>query len=211
MTMTSGVSIVAETIDPETIRTLYEVERLGFREVALRLGVTPWQVYRVMRQHGIVRRHGTEQNYATYKTKPQFVLNINLSPTEEQLRIAGTMLYLAEGAKTGKTVDSANSDPELIKIFVAYLRRICGVAESRLRVLLYAYADQDVEQLKAFWSRVTHIPPGQFIKPYVRPLTPNRTGRKMVFGLVHIRYNDSRLLRQILAWGKELPRVWAGT
>jgi len=55
------------------------------------------------------------------------------------------MLCWAEGAKTGKTVDLANSDPGIVALFLAFLRGICGIAESRLRVLLYAHADQDIE------------------------------------------------------------------
>ncbi len=201
--MSSGITI-------GIIRTLYEKERLGFREVAERLGVSPWQIYRLMRQHNVPRRHGSEQNYATYKNKPQFVLKKNLSVEEEKLCVAGIMLYWAEGTKTGKTVNLANSDPKLIALFILFLRKICGVAEERLRVLLYAYNDQDVEHLKRFWSRVTGIPLKQFTKPYIRKVTENLTGRKMPYGLVHIRYNDGRLLELIFNWIEEFSQFWAG-
>ena len=197
-------------IDIAVIQALYEKERLGFREVAVRLGVSPWQVYRLMRQHHLPRRHGSEQNYATYKYKPQFIIKTALTKEEEQLRISGAMLYWAEGTKTGKTVDLANSDPELIALFVTFLRRICGVAEERLRVLLYAYTDQDIEHLKTFWSQVTGISLQQFTKPYIRDLTRNATGRKMPHGLVHIRYNDGRLLQLIFQWIEEFSKFWAG-
>jgi len=209
--MSSGSLIVAEEIDAETIRNLYNGERLSFREVALRLGVSPWRVYRLMCHYGIERRHGSDQNYATYKAKPQFRIKADRSPEEEQLRIAGTMLYWAEGAKTGKTVDLANSDPQLIYLFVRFLRVVCGVAESRLRVLLYAYADQDIEELKRFWSQRTGVPLQQFAKPYIRSVSSDTVHKKMAFGLVHIRYNDLRLLQTILRWAKEYSQVWAGT
>ena len=105
----------------ERVRNLYTNERLGVREVAERLGVSFWRVYQLMREHNIPRRRGSEQNYATYKTKPQFQLKEILTPEEEQLRIAGAMLYWAEGAKTGHLVDFANSDPQLITLFVTFL------------------------------------------------------------------------------------------
>lgn len=196
----------------EEVKWLYQEERLGFREVAERMGTRPWRVYRLMRQHSIPRRRGTEQNYATYKYKPQFSPKQALTTAEERLRVAGTMLYLAEGSKRHRVVDFTNSDPRLILLFLAFLRRICGIAESRLRAHLYAYADQDIEELHRFWSAQTKISRQQFIKPYVHPLTTNKSHRKMSQGLLHIRYSDSRLLELIQRWGSELcASLGAGT
>lgn len=201
-----------EPQEVEEVKRLYREEQLGFREVAARMGIRPWRVYRLMRQHHIPRRHGTEQNYATYKHKPPFTPKAVLSEKEERLRIAGTMLYLAEGAKRGSIVDFTNSDPRLIATFLAFLRQICGISEVRLRAHLYAYADQDIEQLLCFWSAHTQIPRQQFIKPYVRPLTPNLSCRKMSRGLLHVRYSDRRLLQLIARWGEELcDSLGAGT
>lgn len=195
----------------ERVKNLYINERLGVREVAERMGVSFWRVYDFMRQHEIPRRRGSEQNYATYKHKPQFSLRQALTREDEQLRIAGVMLYLGEGAKRGGVVDFSNCDPDLIKVFVTFLRRVCGISESRVRAYLYAYADQDIGQLQAYWSEATKIPLHQFIKPYVRQLTPNLSRRKMPFGLLHIRYSDTRLLQLILRWGQEFAKSWAGT
>ncbi|MBI3463609.1 MAG: hypothetical protein HY000_11205 [Planctomycetes bacterium] len=195
------------SVDPrelEEIKRLYVDERLSFGEVAVRMGVRRWRVYRLMRQHGIPRRRGSEQNYATYKHKPQFFPKQALTVEEERLRVAGTMLYLAEGAKRRGVVDFTNSDPRLIAVFLAFLRRICGISEARLRAALYAYPDQDIQHLHEFWSEHTGIPLSQFNKPYVRPLTPNVSHRKMSVGLLHIRYSDRRLLELILRWGKEI-------
>ena len=168
------------------------------------MGTRPWRVYELMRRHGIPRRRGAEQNYATYKNKPQFSPRLTLTAEEERLRVAGTMLYMAEGAKRGTIVDFTNSDPRLIQVFLDFLRRICGISEARLRAHVYAHANQDVEDLQRFWSEQTRIPRSQFIKPYVRPITPNVSGRKMLFGLLHVRYSDNRLLQLITRWGDEL-------
>ena len=190
----------------EAIKALYEREQLSVREVAARLVVGWWRVYRVMRRNGITRRRGSDQNYATYKTKPQFQMKACLTPDEERLRVAGVMLYMAEGAKTTHLVDFTNSDPSLVGVFVKFLREICGVAESRLRVSLYAYANQNMEALNEFWSSITRIPTSQFTKPYVRALTPNVRKREMPRGLAHIRYSDKRLLELLKRWGQEISR-----
>ena len=194
----------------EAIKALYEPEQLSVREVAARLGVGWWRVYGVMRRNGITRRRGSDQNYATYKTKPQFQIKTCLTPNEERLRVAGVMLYMAEGAKTTHLVDFTNSDPLLVGVFVKFLREICGVAESRLRVSLYAYANQNMEALNEFWSSITRIPTSQFTKPYVRALTANVRKREMPRGLAHIRYSDKRLLELLKRWGQEISQELSG-
>ena len=199
--------------DPHTIKqisSLYHEQQFSVREVAARMGISFWRVYQLMRRHHMARRRGSEQNYATYKTKPQFHVKASLTPEEERLRVAGAMLYWAEGRKAGHFIDFSNSDPRLIALFLTFLRRICGVAESRLRIHVYAYADQDVGRLKRFWSQTTGVALEQFTKPYVRRLTPNVTRRKMSWGLVNVRYSDKRLLCLILQWGEEFAQSWAG-
>lgn len=85
----------------------------------------------------------------------------------------GTMLYWAEGAKSGKLgknkiVDFTNSDPKMILVFLYFLREFCGIDEKRLRCLLYCYSNQNVYKLMRYWSKITHIPISQFTKPYIR-------------------------------------------
>ena len=119
------------------------------------------------------------------------------------------MLYWAEGGKSlGKywSVDLANSDPEMIEVFLKFLRVICRVDESRLRVQLYCYANQDIEKLKEYWYKVTSISKNQFIKPYVRKDFRIEQKDRMKYGLIHVRYNDKKLLYQIENWIKEYYR-----
>ncbi len=108
------------------------------------------------------------------------------------------MLYFGEGAKTQKTVDLANSDPRILKIFMLYLRRIFSVDEKRIRLYLYCFSDQNVEELKNFWSACLAVHIEQFIKPYIRDCS-HKKKRVMPWGVLHIRYNEKRLLEKILS------------
>ena len=109
------------------------------------------------------------------------------------------MLYWGEGVKSGKnTVDFANSDKKMVLIFLKMLRQIFRVKEKRLRVLLYCYSNQSVNKLINYWVRELKIPRNQFIKPYVRQDFNARKINKMPYGVVHIRYNDTKLYRQII-------------
>lgn len=185
------------------IRRLYWEEEYSAPQIAQILGVKEYLIYWLMRRHNIPRRNYTQSSYVVNKSKPQFKVKKKLSPEEENLRIAGIMLYWAEGSKKGKEVSFANSDPQMIKIFLKFLRQICGVGESRLRIHVYAYSYQNIDEVKEYWHKVTKVPLAQFPKPYVRKGNPNLSGRKLPYGLIQIRYNDKRLLELIMTWVKD--------
>src|SRR6266540_481677 len=52
---------------------------------------------------------------------------------EEAFFVAGLALYAGEGGKTDGLVRFANSDPEMVRFFCAWLRRFFNIDESRLR------------------------------------------------------------------------------
>lgn len=94
----------------------------------------------------------------------------------------------------------------MLQVFLRYLCEVVHVDERRLRVYLYCFEDQDVEALKAYWSSALDIPLDQFTKPYIRPFGHLRT-RRMSYGVAHIRYNEKKLLLDILA---KLERMKTG-
>ena len=203
------------TIHKESLQRIIALYKQGYsaREIAEQLGVPLDAVYYFFRKYHIVRRTPKENSALQFQKKlPSFQVKEKRTPEEEVLRIAGTMLYWGEGSKwSGEViVDFANSDPTMIKIFLAFLRRICGVDEKKLRVFLYCYENQDPEKLISFWKQCTKISARQFTKPYIRKdFQISKTG-KMKYGLVHIRYGDKKLLMLIRNWIDEFVRMYAG-
>ena len=197
----------------EAIKREYLIKGNSVPKLSKRFGLSEDFIYDLMVKHNIPRRNFTEANYYLHKDRA-FKIKENLSGHDERLKIAGVMLYWAEGSKASlkaSTVDFANSDPEMIKLFLTFLRKLCGVHEGRLRIFLYTYRrGQNIEKLKAFWSSVTRIPETQFTKPYLRQGNLNKSGRKMLYGLVHIRYADKRLLLLLLKWIKEIKDSFLG-
>lgn len=130
---------------------------------------------------------------------------------DRELKAMGTMLYWAEGFQSNYAdiVDFANSKPAMITLFLKFLRRICGIDESRLRVYLYCYSNQNVEGLINYWSKLTGIPKLQFTKPYVRQDFKVEKIGKMKHGLIHIRYYDKKLLELIKKWTEEYVKEYA--
>jgi len=189
---------------------LYWGEGRTIAGISDKLHIPFWSLYYFMEKYGIMRRNRSEAAYIAHRLKPQFQTKTNLTTTEEELKIAGVMLYWAEGTLRGNTVDFANSNPDMVKMFLMFLRQICGINEQRLRVYLYAYPGQNIAGIKKFWSKLTGIPLNQFTKPHIRVSSSSSSHRKLPYGVVHIRYNDKKLLATIAHWINEYI-IWAGT
>ena len=110
------------------------------------------------------------------------------------------MLYWGEGAKTGGSVKFANSDPEMIKVFLNFLREICGIHEERLKALIHIYPDHNESELKFFWSESTGIPMERFYKSHVHNGKVGTYKNKSRYGTIAINYSDKKLLHVLLSW-----------
>lgn len=135
--------------------------------------------------------------------KLPFTPKKELSQNDVQLTIAGIMLYWGEGIKRGGTVKFVNSNPEMIKVFLYFLRRICGIQENRLKALLHIYPDQNKNKLEHYWSTVTQIPLCNFYKTYIHIGKKGTYKKRSVYGTITINYSDTNLLNQILTWINE--------
>ena len=203
-----------DRIDTNKVRDLYWNKQYNINQVAKRLGLSFWSLYGFMNRNNIQRRLPAEANYVVSRDKPQFKIKENLSFLDEKLKIAGIMLYWAEGTLKGQTVDFVNSNRDMVRIFLKFLRQVCGVDDRRLRLYLYAYSYLDLKKTKNHWKNITGIPINQFTKPYVRKGNLNLSRRKLPYGLVHIRYNDKKLLLVIKSWienYRDNILIWAGT
>jgi hypothetical protein len=190
----------------EKVRKLYYDKQLCVNDVAKKLGVSIDAVFYCMRKNGFSRRKKHESNLIRYeRSKPSFTPKKISNERLRNLRAIGTMLYWGEGAKSEKMkiVDFANSDKDMIILFLKFLREICGVDERRLRVFPYFYANQNIEKNISFWTKITKIKKAQFTKPYIRNDFDESKKYKMPHGLIHIRYADKKLLRLIKNWIEE--------
>ncbi len=184
----------------EQVKFLYLNKQLCIREVALVLKVSPDAVESFIKKHNIPKRGYKEAQQAKFYNKPPSFHKQNIhTPHFKELSAIGTMLYWAEGYKGNertKTVDFTNSDPLMIQLFLKFLRLIYRPSEKKFRVYLYCYSNQDLGSLIKYWSKITRIPRSQFSKPYVRS-DFREDGRKMKYGMIHIRYHDKKLLLDI--------------
>lgn len=174
---------------------------MSAREISQKYKVSVWKIISFMRRNKILRRKPSETQKLQFERKIlTFNKKVNLDISDQQLLLSGLSLYWAEGSKVNKfAVDFANSNEKMLLIFLRMLRHIYVVDEGKLRVYIYCFANQNSTKLIKYWSSKFGIPEKQFSKPYIR--SDFKIGKigKMPNGLVHVRYYDVKLLRQILS------------
>lgn len=195
-------------LSPEQQKEVARLYRGGLsaQQVADHFKVSLDASYYALRHLKVKRRTAQETNQIRFEAKPlSYNIKAKLSDIEERIKFAAIMLYWAEGYKVGKnTIDFANSDPKMALIFKRFLSEVCRVDEKRIRGHIYCYEGQDIKEITRYWSRLLLIPEKQFTKPYIKKAAlPGPRGPRMVHGLVHIVYCDTKLLRQILQWIEE--------
>jgi AcrR family transcriptional regulator len=82
---------------------------------------------------------------------------------------AGCMLYWAEGSKTRNAAQMTNSDPEVLRFFVQFLRAYFQIPDERFAVACNLFADhlprqREVEQ---FWLETLRLPSSALRKSIV--------------------------------------------
>ena len=151
----------------------------------------------VLRKSAIPRRSFIEANRISFESKlASFSLK---SERDKELEIIGVMLYWAEGYKreTASGVDFTNSDPDMVLLFLKFMQSRYVLDENRLHFSLYYYSDQDLSEVIKFWCKKLKVSKSQFKNHYMKK-DPQTNKRKMAYGVLHIRYNDKKMLRDIL-------------
>lgn len=133
--------------------------------------------------------------------------------TSSELKLIGTALYWAEGYKRPKRrggreitthdVSLANSDPALIKMFLAFLREVCDVPDEKIKISLRAFSHQNPAVLQKFWIQITGLPPGNFTKTLniiSRSSQGKRPYNQLPHGVIQIRVADTALFHKIMGW-----------
>lgn len=138
--------------------------------------------------------------------------------SESELFVGGVVAYWAEGSKNkpwrhGQSVQFMNSDPAMIRLFLAWLRLV-GVSPERLIFRLHIHESAAASEAITFWSHIVDAPESQFGKPTIKrhkPLTVRKNVGSDYHGclLVYVR-NSATLNLQIAGWFEGLSAHAAG-
>ena len=126
---------------------------------------------------------------------------------QEIAKLICGMIYLCEGAKypSTKCLTFCNSDPQMIKFFLAMLRKYFNIDDKKLRCRIQQRYDQDSKKLMKFWSELTKIPLKQFYENYSDKRTKNiPTMKKNYKGICRLQYFDSNVQFELQSIGERV-------
>ena len=108
----------------------------------------------------------------------------------DPLWVAGTVLYWAEGNKTGPVLGLSNSDPRAIRLFMEWSRRFHRRnAEFTLRLNLHA--DNDEAVARRWWAHQTELDESCFYKTFIKPDGTGHRKNHLAHGVCLVRMRRS--------------------
>lgn len=132
----------------------------------------------------------------------------NLKKNRDYAKLITSLLYWAEGTKYphSSSVSFSNSDPQMIKTFIFFLRKGFKLNESKFRVHLQIHTTHDKKEIFNFWSKLLQIPLSNFWKPTITKPT-KKAKRRDYFGTCTLRYHDYKILLKIMGIYKKIGEV----
>jgi transcriptional regulator with XRE-family HTH domain len=121
----------------------------------------------------------------------------------EPLHVAGAMLYWAEGDKRDKNCARiSNSDPEVLRLFVRFLRTYFDGCDEKLRVICHLFADHAERQLEIeqYWLDVVELPRSALRKSFVNvysKYSQKKRKNKLPYGTCHLCVHSTEILQSI--------------
>lgn len=129
------------------------------------------------------------------------VLNKINSNNKYIIDLALAMLYLGEGFK-GNTTGIGNSDPKILKFFIAVLQKNYNVPRADIRAELHIRADQDAIKVKKFWAKQLGLRDSNFGSTSVDLRTKGSTTYSTYNGVCVIRCGRVSIQRKLLMISK---------
>jgi AcrR family transcriptional regulator len=120
----------------------------------------------------------------------------------DPLHIAGCMLFWAEGDKQRNSVRLSNSDPDLLRLFVAFLRGCYDAEVARIAVTCYLFADhlERQREIENFWLRTLGLPRSSLRKSIVNvysKYSQKKRCNKLPYGTCKVAYCDTAVAHSI--------------
>lgn len=114
------------------------------------------------------------------------------------LHMMGCMLYWAEGTKDRNRVEFVNSDINMMKIFIQFLRNELGVptSEISIRVTCHETNIVIVEKIERFWLKLLELPHNSLQKTQFKQGSNSRRNR-LQYGICSIRVDNTMVVQHI--------------
>jgi hypothetical protein len=122
----------------------------------------------------------------------------------DPLCLAGVTLYWAEGSKTKRSLEMVNTDPHVLRVFIAWARRHHdGDAEFVMSLHLHEGNDEAMAHLR--WEGELEMPEHKWAKTYIKPRGTGHRKNHLPWGVCRVRVKRSAdAFVRTTAWIDEL-------
>lgn len=191
------------------IKSLYDKGK-STAEIGKYLGISWRKVITIMNKHGIKRRCRSEAIYCKHNPNGDpFKIKTKLTLDQERLKALALGLYWGEGSKYNSiSIRLANSDPSLLRLFVKFLRDICGVKFEKIRLWLTIHPDISSGMAEQYWSKQLNIPLSHFSKTVIIKQRGNGTyKKKSLYGTATVCVHNMKLRQILQKWLDDYAHV----
>ena len=121
-----------------------------------------------------------------------------------RLFLVGIALYWAEGNQKTHRFQFTNSNPEMIKVMLSWLRLV-GCDESMLKFRLYIHKPYENDNCEKYWGGIVGFPQSKFQKTLLKPTKHNTKKNPGYKGCLKVDLNGSELYWKVKRWEELLP------
>ncbi len=117
---------------------------------------------------------------------------------KDVLDIALSFLYLGEGFKKTADTGMGNSDPLILKFFLKSLIKNYSLPISKIKCELHLRADQNIKEIKNYWSRQLRIPLRNFTTTSIDKRTIGKPTYPSYKGVCVLRCSNVAIQRKLV-------------
>jgi transposase-like protein len=209
-----------KTEERDLARALRREEGASIKDIARRVGVSTSSVSLWVRdielteeQHAALAHRNVAYNRQMSGTWKQAARRRSermeyqqhgraLARSGDPLLVAGCMLYWAEGARARNSLRFTNSDPEMVRFFVRFLRERFAIDDRALSLTCNLFADhlERQHEIEEFWLDVARLPESSLRKSSVNvysKYSQKKRRNKLPYGTCRISVSRTWLIQTI--------------
>ena len=187
-------------IQKDLLSNLY-TSGMSISEISNKLKCSEHKVIYWMSKHNLKRRSRSEALYLKNNPDgdPYKIKDVKIDKDSFLLGL-GLGLYWGEGNKANKhSIRVGTTDVDMIIAFRNFMKKICGVKDSKFRYSLICFKDRSGDESKKYWSRKLKVPESIFGKVTIIPSMGKGTYRKISdYGVCTIYVNNIKLKRWMM-------------
>jgi hypothetical protein len=180
-------------------------------EIASILRCSVYTIVYWMNKYDIQRR--TRSDAAYVRANPRgdpFTIKMKRTGKEQLLFGLGLGIYWGEGNKvTTHTLRVANTDASMIKVFVRFLKIICGLPGDKIHYSIVTFNDADPAEVRRYWAKQLEISRDKFgTIVTIPPQGKGKYRKKSRFGVCTVTVGNIKLKRWIMGELEKIKTAW---